>query len=139
MKKIICASALSLLILGGCGNKVDGTYAIDIGATKATPDFVAKDQQSRGTAMMGLQVFGQLAPTLTIDGAKFRLATLDCKLNADLTKAECKDQSNPSAPAKTLGFSLADGVVKIVDPSDGYPVVYRNTKGTGTATSPRTP
>ncbi len=139
MRKVIFASALSLLILGGCGNKVDGTYAIDIGATKATSDFVAKDQQSRGTATMGLQVFGQLAPTLTIDGAKFRLVTLDCKLNADLTKAECKDQSNPSTPSKTLGFSLADGVIRIVDPSDGYPVVYRNTKGAGSATSPRTP
>ena len=139
MKKVVCASALSLLMLGGCSNPVDGTYAIDIGATRASPDFLAKDRQSRGTATMGLQVFGQLAATLTIEGSQFRLAMLDCKLNADLTKAECKDQADPSTPARTLGFSLADGVIRIVDPSEGYPVVYRNTKGAGTASSTRTP
>lgn len=139
MKKVICASALSLLILGGCGNKVDGTYTIDIGATKATPDFVAKDQKSRGIATMGLQVFGQLAATITIEGSQFRLATLDCKLNAELTTAECKDPANPSAPAKALGFSLADGVVRIIDPSDEYPVFYRNMKGSSTAMPPRKP
>ncbi len=139
MKRVICASALSLLILGGCGNPVDGTYAIDIGATRTTPDFVAKDQQSRGTATMGLQVFGQIAATVTIEGSRFRLAMLDCKLNADLTKAECKDQTDPSTPAKTLGFSLANGVIRIVDPGDGYPVIYRSTKGTGIAPAPLAP
>lgn len=139
MKMIVCASALSLLLVGGCGSKVDGTYAIDVGATRATPDFIEKDRQTRGAAALGLQVFSQLAPTLMIKGSAFRLVTLDCKLNADLTKAECKDEGSPSAPVSTLGFSLADGVARIVDPSNGYPIAYRNTKVAANSTSPRKP
>lgn len=133
MRKAIAISTLSILLLVGCGNKVDGTYAIDVNATKASAEFQANNRQTNGGASLGLQVLSQLAGNLNIEGSKFRMVTLDCKLNSELTKAECSDVSNPAAPKKTLNFSLADGIIKL-DSGEGYPVVYKNTKASGSST-----
>lgn len=124
MKKEILVAGVSLLLLLGCGSKVDGKYTLDISATKQSPEFREKNKQTNGGASMGLHVLGQIAENLIITDSKFRLVTFDCKLNSDLTKAECSDQNDPSAPKKVFVFSSSGDVIKI-DAGDGYPVIYK--------------
>ncbi len=124
MKKQILLAGFSLVFLFGCGSKVDGKYSIDLNATKQLPEFKEKNKKTNGGASMGLYVLGQLAENLIIKDSKFRLITFDCKLNSDLTTAECVDQNDPAAPPKRFVFSSIDDAIKI-EAGDGYPVIYK--------------
>ncbi len=127
MKNAILAVILGSLVVAACGNKVSGSYSVDIDATKATPEFVAKNNETKGGAAMGVQVISQLAKNILIKESKFHLVSLDCEIDSNLTKAECIDQNDLKAPKKILSFSLTGDTLKI-DAGDGYPLIYTKLK-----------
>ncbi len=127
MKNIILTVTLGSLVVAACGNKVSGSYSVDIDATKATPEFVAQNNETKGGAAMGLQVISQLAKNIVIKDSRFHLVSFDCEIDPNLTKAECVDQSDLKAPKKILGFSSTGDTVKI-DAGDGYPLIYTKPK-----------
>lgn len=127
MKNAILAIILVSLVVAACGNKVSGSYSLDIDATKGMPEFVAKNNETRGGAAMGLQVISQLAKNILIRESKFHLVSFDCEIDSSLTKAECIDQNDLKSPKKILSFSLTGEILKI-DAGDGYPLVYTKLK-----------
>ncbi len=127
MKNTMLVVILGSLALAACGNKVSGSYSVDIDATKATPEFVAKNNQTKGGATMGLQVISQIAKNIVIKDSKFHLVSFDCEIDSSLTKAECIDQNDLKAPKKILSFSSTGDTIKI-DAGDGYPLVYTKLK-----------
>ena len=127
MKNTISIAVFSSLIVAGCGSKISGIYSIDIGATKATPEFIENNKQTNGGAAMGLQVISQIAKDIAIKDSKFRFVSFDCEIDSSVTKAECIDQSDSKAPKKILSFSSSGETIKI-DAGDGYPLIYTKPK-----------
>ncbi len=127
MKNTILIAILGSLVVAACGNKISGSYSVDIEATKATPEFAAKNDQTKGGAAMGLHVISQIAKNIVIKDSKFHLISFDCEIDSSLKKAECIDQNDLKAPKKILSFSLTGDTVKI-DAGDGYPLIYTKPK-----------
>jgi hypothetical protein len=127
MNNTILISVIGAVLVTACGSKLNGSYSVDVEATKASPEFVAKNNQTKGGASMGLQVFSQIAKSIIIKDSKFRLVTLDCEIDAGLTKAECVDQNDLKAPKKVLGFASSGDTIKI-DAGDGYSLIYSKLK-----------
>jgi len=113
----------------GCGNKVDGNYAIDIEATKETSEFKAANQKSNGATLLGLQMLAAIAPTLKIEGGKYQVADSECKLDPDSMKAQC---TKADKSVYVINYSLSEGVLKLVGISEEYPVIYKTGKLTQT-------
>lgn len=127
MKNTILIIFFVSLLLSGCGNKVNGTYSVDIEATKVTPEFLAQNSQTNGGAAMGLQVISQIAKNIVIKDSKFHFVSFDCEIDAGLSKAECVDQSDVQAPKKIMGFSSSGDTIKI-EAGDSYPLIYTKLK-----------
>ena len=115
----------SVFLVTGCGNKVDGNYALDIEATKETSEFKAANQKSNGATLLGLQMLAVIAPTLKIEGGKYQVADSECKLDTDLMKAQCTKADKSSY---VINYSLSEGVLKLVGISEEYPVIYKTGK-----------
>lgn len=126
----------SVFFVIGCGNKVDGNYAIDVETTKETSEFKAANQKSNGATLLGLQMLAAIAPTLKIEGGKYQIADSECKLDTDSMKAHC---TKADKSVYTINYSLSDGVLKLVGMSEEYPVIYKTGKLTQTENKTTSP